>query len=59
MQKKHKVHQYDNFYKKYSYGYHRATYFFDTLEEAKAFEKDRNETSKKYGFTSFYVLEEN
>lgn len=57
MNKKYKVHQYDNFYQKGSYQHYRATYFFYTLEEAEAFEKDKNETSKKYGFTSYYVLE--
>lgn len=55
--KKYKVHHYDNFYKKYSYCHHRATHFFDTLEEAEAFARIRNEASEKYGFTSYYVVE--
>lgn len=56
--KKYKVHHYDNFYQKYSYNHHRGTHFFDTLEEAEAFEKERNEACKKYGFTDYYVLED-
>lgn len=56
--KKYKVHHYDDFYQKYSYNHHRNTHFFDTLEEAEAFEKDRNKACKKYGFTDYYVLED-
>lgn len=57
MNKKYKVHQYDDFYQKDSYYHHRATYFFNTLEEAEVFAKDRNEACKKYGFTTYYVVE--
>ena len=32
-------------------------YEYEVTVEAEAFEKDRNEASKKYGFTSYYVLE--
>ena len=58
MNKKYKVHQYDRFFQVGHPSHFRATYFFDTLEEAKAFEKDSNEASKKYGFTSYYKVEE-
>lgn len=54
MDKKYKVHQYDNFYTgRYHY---RATYFFHTLKEAEAFSEERNAASKRYGFTSYYVV---
>ena len=57
MGKKYKVHQYDNFYQKGHFNHYRGTYFFDTLEEAEMFAKDRNDVSKKYGWTSYYVIE--
>jgi len=37
--------------------HYRATYFFGTLEEAEAFAKDMNESSKKYKFTSYYTVD--
>ena len=57
MGKKYKVHQFDNFYQKGHFNHYRGTYFFDTLEEAETFAKDSNDASKKYGFTSYYVIE--
>jgi len=57
MDKKYRVHQYDDFFQKGSYIHYRATYFFGTLEEAEAFAKDMNESSKKYKFTSYYTVD--
>lgn len=57
MGKKYKVHHYDDFYKEGHLNHYRGTYHFDTLEEAERFAKDRNDTSNKYGFTSYYVVE--
>lgn len=55
MDKKYKVHQYDNFYTgRYHY---RGTNFFRTLKEAEAFAEDHNAASKRYGFTSYYVVD--
>lgn len=57
MHKVYRVHQFDNFYQPHHHSHYRATYFFNTLEEAEAFAKDRNDASKKYKFTTYYVVE--